>query len=67
MVAGMGNVFARGGPPFSVPPVNTPLIQTPVTTVTTIAAPEINAGAAGSAIALLVTGILIAAERRRRL
>jgi hypothetical protein len=31
-----------------------------------VSAPEIGAGAAGSAIALLVTGMLIAAERARR-
>jgi hypothetical protein len=36
------------------------------TQTSTVSAPEIDAGAAPSSIALLVAGILIAAERRRR-
>jgi hypothetical protein len=63
MLAAGGNAFAKNHPSNCAPNCTPNSVGNQPTTVS---APEIDAGAGTSAIALLITGILIAAERRRR-
>lgn len=75
MLLGMGDVFAMGSIKAALESWhnkseswhdNNQTATHKSTQTTTVSAPEIDVGAAPSSIALLVAGILIAAERRRR-
>ena len=64
MLLGMQNVFAMSFVSSFLNPE--PSVTPNYTQTTIVSAPEIDVGAAPGSIALLVAGILIAAERRRR-
>jgi hypothetical protein len=65
ILSGMDNNFARGETPIQARRVKSPPVQAPAIKVGFLEIPEIDVSGGISAIALLVTAVLIVVEHRR--